>query len=56
MPEVNIVIRIPAIIPPIVSIEKELPGLKSFFIRAVNVSVTKINPDDRQNGRRTINV
>jgi hypothetical protein len=53
MPDVNNEISMPETTPPIVSIEKDFPGAKSFPDLAKEISLTKVNPETMQKGRRT---
>jgi hypothetical protein len=49
---------IPAAIPPVVSIEKDLPGLRLFDSLAKPISFIKVNPETRQIGKssRKVNI
>ena len=47
---------IPAIIPPIVSIEKDLPGTEPICFFAINISFAKVYPETQQKGSTTIKV
>ena len=49
-PDVRTEITIPAITPPDVSIENDLPGTKSLAFLAADMSFTNTNPDAMQNG------
>lgn len=46
----------PDVTPPIVSIEKDFPGLIQPVADAECISLTKVNPDTRQKGNRTTRV
>jgi hypothetical protein len=55
-PEVRSDNNIPETIPPVVSIEKDLPGLKPVAERPRFNSLTKANPEIRQKGVKIIRV
>jgi hypothetical protein len=46
----------PAAIPPVVSIENDFPGTKTFAALAMEINLIKVKPDVTQKGINTINV